>query len=95
LEEFEKLDKALRVVERYEDHLFRRAMGITFIVIGLIFPLMVLFALNPEGPSSYFNMDPEVFVSLASGVILLADIAVIIYVFTSAHVVSSARARYH
>jgi hypothetical protein len=89
LEEFEKLDKALRVVERYEDYLFRRAMGVAFVVNGLIFPLMVLLALNPEGPSSYFNMDPEVFVPLATGVILLAGVSVIIYVFTSAHVVSS------
>lgn len=89
MEEFEKLGEALRVVERYEDYLFRRAMGVAFIVNGLIFPLMVLLTLNPESLSSYFDMDPVVFVPLASGLILLAGISVIIYVFTSAHVVSS------
>jgi len=89
MEDYVKIGEALRLVERYEDYLFRRAMGISFIVNGLVFPTIVLLALNAGRLSDFFNINPDVFIPLASGTVLLGGISVIIYVFTSAHVMSS------
>ena len=87
--EFERFDRALRLVERYEEYLFRRALGVAFIVNGIVFPSIAFLALNAESLSALFNMGAEVFLTLASTIIVIIGIAVIIYCFTSAQIVTS------
>ena len=89
MEEIERFDKALRLVERYEGYLFRRAMGIALIICGIIFPLTAFMVLKAQTIATLLNMSSQAFLTFIPTVILLIGMAVIIYNFTSAHVVTS------
>ena len=89
MEEFERFDKALRLVERYEGYLFRRAMGIALIICGIIFPLTAFMVLKAQTMANLLNMSSQAFLTLIPTIILLIGMATIVYKFTSAHVVTS------
>ena len=89
MEEIERFDKALRLVERYEGYLFRRAMGIALIICGLIFPLTAFMVLKAQTIANLLNMSSQAFLTFIPTSILLIGMATIIYNFTSAHVVTS------
>jgi len=89
LEEIERFDKALRLVERYEGYLFRRAMGIALIICGIVFPLTAFMVLKAETISNLLNMSSQAFLTYIPSFLLLIGMAMIIYNFTSAHVVTS------
>lgn len=89
LEEIERFDTALRLVERYEGYLFRRAMGITLIICGIIFPLTAFMVLKAQTIANLLNMSSQAFLTFIPTIILLIGIAMIVYNFTSAHVVTS------
>ena len=87
--EFERLEKALMVVERYENYLFRRALGIALIVCGVIFPLTAFTVLNSQSIAKILNISIEAFLMFVPTIILLIGLVIIIYSFTSAHVITS------
>ena len=89
MEEIERFDKALRLVERYEGYLFRKAMGIALIICGIIFPLTAFMVLKAQRIAYLLNMSSQAFLTFIPTSILLIGMVTIIYNFTSAHVVTS------
>jgi hypothetical protein len=89
LEEIERFDKALRLVERYEGYLFRRALGIALIICGVIFPSTAFMVLKAQTIANLLNMSTQAFLTFIPTVTLLVGMATIVYNFTSAHVVTS------
>ena len=89
MEDIRKLEEALLIVERYEAYLFKRALGIAFIVCGIVFPLTAFMVLKAQPLAELLNMSFGTFITLAPTLTLLFGMAVIIYSFTSAHVVTS------
>lgn len=89
MEDLEKIGEALKLVERYEAYLFRRALGIGFIVCGVVFPVTAFMVLKAQPLAELLNMSAEAFVAFAPTITLLVGTVIIIYSFTSAHVVTS------
>jgi hypothetical protein len=89
LEEIERFEKALHLVEKYEGYLFRRAMGIALIICGIVFPLTAFMVLKAPTIANLLNMSAQAFLTFIPTVILLIGISTIVYNFTSAHVVTS------
>ena len=89
MEEIRKIEEALLIVERYEAYLFKRALGIAFIVCGVVFPLTAFMVLNAEPLAELLDMSSGAFVTFVPAITLLVGMAVIIYSFTSAHVVTA------
>jgi hypothetical protein len=89
LEEIRKIEEALLIVERYEAYLFKRALGIAFIVCGVAFPLTAFMVLNAEPLAELLNMSSGTFVTFVPTITLLVGMAAVIYSFTSAHVVTA------
>ena len=89
LEEIQRFDKALRLVEKYESYLFRRAMGIALIICGFVFPFTAYLVLKAQIIADLLNMSPQAFLSFVPTLILLFGMTMIIYNFTSAHVITS------
>jgi hypothetical protein len=89
LEEIRKIEEALLIVERYEAYLFKRALGIAFIVCGVVFPLTAFMVLHAEPLAGLLNMSSGAFVTFAPTITLLVGMAIILYSFTSAHVVTA------
>ena len=89
LEEIERFETALRIIERYEGYLFRRAMGIALIICGIVFPLTAFMVLKAKTMASLLNMSTQAFLTFIPTVILLIGMAAIVFKFTSAHVVTS------
>ncbi len=89
MEELEKFDRALRLVERYESYLFQRALGIVLIICGITFPLTAFLVMKAQSMAELLDMSTEAFLAFVPTIILLIGTATIIYSFTSAHVVTS------
>ena len=89
VEELEKFDRALRLVERYESYLFQRALGIALIVCGITFPLTAFLVMKAQSMAALLDMSTEAFLAFVPTIILLIGTATIIYSVTSAHVVTS------
>ena len=89
LEEIRRLEEALLIVERYEAYLFKRALGIAFIVCGIVFPLTAFMVLKAQTLAGLLNMSVGVFITVAPTLTLFIGMAVILYSFTSAHVVTA------
>lgn len=89
MEELERFERALQLVERYEGYLFRRALGVALIVCGISFPLIAFLIFRAQSIAALLNMRVEAFLAFAPTLILLISTAIIIYTFTSAHVVTS------
>ncbi len=89
MEEFERFERALRLVERYETYLFKRAMGVALIICGIVFPLTAFIVLKAKTISALLSMSSEAFLAFVPSAILLIGIVTIVYSITSAHVVTS------
>ena len=89
MEEIKKIEEALLIVERYEAYLFKRALGIAFIVCAIVFPLTAFMVLKAQQLAELLNMSTGAFMTLVPTLTLLIGMAVIVYSFTSAHVVTS------
>ena len=89
MEEIRKFEEALLIVERYEAYLFKRALGIAFIVCGIVFPLTAFMVLKAQPLAELLDMSSGAFITFAPTLTLFIGMAVILYSFTSAHVVTS------
>lgn len=92
MEEIENVKKALRIVERYENYLIRRAWGTLFIVFGVSGFLGSFIAFNAQAIAGALGVSPELFLSLVSTMIFIVNSALVAYAFGSA-TRSIARAR--
>ncbi len=94
MQDLENLSKALKLVEKYEDYLFRKAWGIALIDLGIIIPLIVLLNLKAVPIAEILGISTEAF-SLVSTVLLwIIGIAIIIYSFFSASVIASKKRKF-
>ena len=89
MEEIERFDKALRLVEKYEGYRFRRALGIALIICGIVFPITAFMVLKAQTIANLLNMSAQAFLTFIPTIILLIGMVMIVYNFTSAHVVTS------
>lgn len=94
MEEVEKVSEALRLVEKYESYLFRKAWGTNLIVWGILVPLNALLILKAKPIADILSMSAEVFMSLASAMTLIAGVATVIYTLTSATIATSRRRKF-
>lgn len=94
MEEVEKVSEALRLVEKYESYLFRKAWGTNLIVWGILVPLNVLLILKAQPIADILGMSAEAFMSLASAMTLIVGAAIVIYTLTSATIVASRRRKF-
>jgi len=94
MEEVEKISRVLRLVEVYENYLFRRAWGVTFVTIGVLFPLDALLALRAQSIAKVLGMSAEAFILFASTVVSVTIMAIVIYSFTSATIAVSKKRKF-
>jgi hypothetical protein len=89
MEALDRFDVAIRMVERYEEYLYHRAMGLALIVNGIVGPSVFFLLMKAEKFSVILNLSSTTF-SLVS-VTLLCGIGVLlnIYLFASARILSS------
>jgi hypothetical protein len=89
MEDLERFSEAIKMVERYEQYLYQRAMGLALIVNGLVGPSVFFLMLKADRFSALIGMTPTMF-SVASTTLLVGiGIFVNIYLFASARVLSS------
>ena len=81
MEELEKVLQALRVVERYEEYLFRKIWGRALIVIGIVFPLGALISMNAVLVANVVGLDAELISLLATVMAVVLCCGFIAYSF--------------
>lgn len=89
MEEVEKVKKALQLVERYEYYLFRKAWGMTLIIIGICGSISAFLALKAQYIAEILHISAEAFILLASVMIWLVGAVIIVYSFVSAQITLS------
>jgi hypothetical protein len=62
---------------------------VALIVCGVSFPLTAFMILKAQAFADLLNMSPAAFIAFAPTITLLASVVIIVYVFTSAHLVYS------
>lgn len=89
MEDLERFSAAIETVERYEEYLYQRALGLALIVNGLVGPAVFFLVLKADSLSALLGMTPTMF--RVASTTLLAGIGIIIniYLFASARVLSS------
>ena len=89
MEDLERFSEAIKTVERYEQYLYQRAMGLALIVNGLVGPSVFFLMLKADSFSALIGMTPTMF-SVASTTLLVGiGILINIYLFASARILSS------
>jgi hypothetical protein len=89
MEDLERFSEAIKMVERYEQYLYQRAMGLALIVNGLVGPSVFFLMMKADSFSVLIGMTPTMF-SVASTTLLVGiGVFVNIYLFASARVLSS------
>ncbi len=86
MQELERLNEALRLVEKYEQYLGRRIWGIILIVWGVLLPLMYFLTSNAQSLALLLDMSVEVFIVFVVGLIFLIGFGINFYVSASATV---------
>ena len=83
MEEYDKVLQALRVVERYDDYLFRRAWGTALIVIGAALPLGVIISLNAFVLATATGLDAGLVSLLANLMTVIVAWGYVAFIFLS------------
>ena len=89
MENLDRFSKAITVVERYEQYLYQRAMGLAFIVNGLVGPAVFFLILKAEVFSIYLGMTGTMFSVISTTLLAGIGVLINIYLFASARVLSS------
>lgn len=89
MEDLDRFDAAIKTVERYEEYLYRRAMGLALIVNGLVGPSVFFMVLKAEQLSALFDMTPTMFGLVSVTFLVGIGILINIYLFASARILSS------
>jgi len=84
MEEIQKINEAILIVERYSNYLARKAWGKTLIIWGILTPIGLAFYFSRQPLSSILEISLETFTFLASALIVLTGIGFTIYNFASA-----------
>ena len=94
MEEVEKVTEALRLVERYEEYLFRKAFGVLFIVLGILGPLTGYLISNTQPLANALGISADAFALFTAVIIWIVGCAIILRSFASATVVYQKRHRF-
>jgi len=89
MEDLNKFSKAITMVERYEQYLYQRAMGLAFIINGLVGPAVFFLILKAESFSVYLGMTSTMFSVFSTTLLAGIGVLINIYLFASARVLSS------
>lgn len=84
MEEIQKVNEALLIIERYSNYLARKAWGKTLIIWGILTPIGLVLYFNRQALSTLFNISIEIFTLSVSTLILLIGIGFTLYNFISA-----------
>ncbi|MHA1772088.1 MAG: hypothetical protein ACTSX2_12710 [Candidatus Thorarchaeota archaeon] len=84
MEEIQKVLEALRVVERYEDYLFKRAWAKALIAIGIVIPLGALVSMNALLIATITGIDELVVALFAQLLIIIIGIGYVVLTFFGA-----------
>lgn len=94
MEEVEKVTEALKLVERYEEYLFRKAFGALFVVFGILGPLTGYLVSNAQPLASVLGISADAFALFTAVVIWIIGCAIILRSFASAMIVYQKRHRF-
>jgi hypothetical protein len=94
MEEVEKVSEALKLVEKYENYLFRKAWGISLIVWGILIPLSSYLVLKAQPIATILDTSVEAFMTLVTAMTLIVCAALTIYTFVSAEIATLRRRRF-
>jgi hypothetical protein len=83
MEEVDRVLEALRVVERYDEYLFRRAWGKALVVIGIALPLGVFMALNAAVIAAATGLEANLVMTLANILSVIICFSYVAQVFAS------------
>jgi hypothetical protein len=89
LEEIKEVTRALRLVEKYEDYLFRRAFGKTLVVQGLVVPLGALLTFEAQPISAALGISIGAVIAIAVALIGIIGVGAVILLFASANIKAS------
>ncbi len=84
MEEIQKVNEALLIIERYSNYLARKAWGKTLIIWGILTPIGLTLYFNRQTLSIFLEIGIETFTLLVSALIILIGIGFTIYNFVSA-----------
>ena len=84
MEDLERLGEAIKTVERYEQYLYQRAMGLALIVNGLVGPSVFFMVLKADSFSALLDMTPTMFSIVSTTLLTGVGIFATIYLFASA-----------
>jgi len=82
--EIKKVSQALRIVERYENYLFRKAWGRSLVVQGVLVPFSGMLALMAQPLATILGMNVEVFITMVVAMTLIIWFATFIFLFAPA-----------
>lgn len=89
MENIDRFSKAITVVERYEQYLYQRAMGLAFIVNGLVGPAVFFLIMKADVFSVYLGITRSMFSVISTTLLAGIGVLINIYLFASARVLSS------
>jgi len=89
MEDLERFSAAIETVERYEQYLYQRALGLALIVNGLVGPAVFLLVLKADSLSAFTGMTPTAFRVASTTMLAGIGILINILLFASARVLSS------
>lgn len=87
MEEVEKVTEALKLVERYEEYLFRKAFGVLFIVLGILGPLTGYLISNAQPLANVLGINADALALFTTVIIWIIGCAIILRSFASATIV--------
>ena len=89
MEDLERFSAAIETVERYEEYLYQRALGLALIVNGLFGPTVFLLVLKADTLSALIGVTPAAFRVASTTLLAGVGILVNITLFASARVLST------
>lgn len=84
MEEIQKVNEALLIIERYSNYLARKAWGKTLIIWGIVTPIGLVLYFNRQALSVLLEISVDSFTLLTSALLILIAIGFTIYNFISA-----------
>jgi hypothetical protein len=89
MEDLKRFSAAIETVERYEQYLYQRAMGLALIVNGLVGPSVFFMVLKADSFSTLLDMTPTMFRIVSTTLLTGVGVFATIYLFASARVLFS------
>ena len=94
MEEVGKVAEALKLVERYEGYLFRKAFGVLFVVVGILGPLTDYLIFNAKPLASILGLSADAFAIFTTVIIWIIGYAIILRSFASATIIYQKRHKF-